>query len=153
MPDDAGSPAHQPSVAVADYLWSTFIERQTNEHVVVIGMGEPYRGWMHLLSTKESFPRSVSGSVAFVPSGVGDHSTSGGVAVPVVGLTRDHDEGLQRWFFHHSRHFVGQSHHFWNKPRPSKRYGRLVKSEETRLQAMLAAHRVTVLEWIEELSS
>lgn len=149
-PDDAGPPMDQPSCQLADYLWSNYIERSPNDHVFVIGMGEPYRGWMHMLSSRANFSQMVSGSVAFVPSGIAENSTPSGVNVPVVGLTREHDDTLQRWFYQHSQHFVGHTHAFWERPRPSRRFGRLVKSPETRLQRMLEDHHDEVFQWIED---
>ena len=60
---------------------------------------------------------------------------------------------IPKWYRDHSWNVIGNSHSAFSPDRvrkPSKRYGHLVRSEKTELQAMLEEHQAEVIEFIEK---
>ena len=105
-----------------------------------------------MLNYPETFWDIVSGTIAIIPSLSSSESTSsGGTGVPVLAAKPINDDDSPKVYHRNSLNFVGKWHSFWDgKKEKKRRYGAVVKSEETGVQQMLDVHAEDILGWIAE---
>ncbi|KUL85164.1 hypothetical protein ZTR_06261 [Talaromyces verruculosus] len=126
---------------LAGYLWDNYIEPNEATHVFFIGVGDAFYGVANLLINRDSIYQRVNSVISFVAEN------------PVRAVASPTQTWLSRWYKDNSLVFVSHTHGVWhneNRRKPSKRYGRLLRSPKTGLNEMLLQHKTEVFTWIEQ---
>ncbi|WEW56248.1 Histone deacetylase hda1 [Emydomyces testavorans] len=126
---------------LAVYLWENYIEANDASQIFFMGVGDAYMGLASLLTKKERVHPRVSGVISFVAEN------------KVRAVSSDTNPWLSKWYKEHSLIYVSYHHNAFKNPetkRPSKRYGRLLRSPKTTLNEMLLSHMKDVTKWIED---
>ncbi|KAJ5688810.1 Histone deacetylase clr3 [Penicillium macrosclerotiorum] len=125
---------------LASYLWDNYIEPNDHREIFFMGIGNAFYGAANLLINRENLYKHVNGIVSFVAEN------------PVRAIASPTQTWLSKWYRDNSLVFVSKTHSVWGNPdrKPSKRYGRLHKSEKTSLSEMLSEHKAEVFEWLAE---
>ncbi|KAI9846152.1 MAG: Histone deacetylase hda1 [Sclerophora amabilis] len=119
------------------YVWENYIQVNEATHVFLMGVGDAHYGIAHLLSTYDCSPE-LKGVVNFI-----DGST-------LRSVRRDTDPFIGDWYYKNSLVFVSGNHGIWSAPKPPKRkFGRVIKSGEKTLNAMLNIHQRSATAWIQ----
>uniref|UniRef100_A0A093V872 Histone deacetylase n=1 Tax=Talaromyces marneffei PM1 TaxID=1077442 RepID=A0A093V872_TALMA len=137
--EDADRPSQTEELA--GYLWDNYIEPNEATHIFFIGVGDAYYGVANLLINRDSIYQRVNSVISFVAEN------------PVRAVASPTQTWLSRWYKDNSLVFVSHTHGVWhneNRRKPSKRYGRLLRSPKTGLNEMLLHHKPEVLTWIDE---
>lgn len=110
-------------------------------HIFLLGIGDAYLGIMTLLNEHRSAADDVTATIAFV----GENA--------LRAVTGD-DERIRR-YYNSSMIFVANDHPVFDQDarKLKRRHGGVVRSQETRLQKMLLAHRETVFERLTEATT
>ncbi|KAL1964360.1 hypothetical protein VTN77DRAFT_7045 [Rasamsonia byssochlamydoides] len=126
---------------LAGYLWDNYIEPNDATHIFFIGIGDAFFGVANLLINRDSIYQRVNSVISFVAEN------------PVRAVASHTQVWLSRWYKDNSLVFVSHTHGVWNnvegRRRPSKRYGRLLRSPKAGLSEMLVHHKNEVFDWIE----
>ncbi|KAJ5177286.1 Histone deacetylase clr3 [Penicillium canariense] len=125
---------------LANYLWDNYIDFHEKREIFFLGIGSAFAGVVNLLINRENLYKRVNGIVSFVAEN------------PVRAVASSTQVWLSKWYRDNSLVFVSESHGLWNNQdrKPSKRYGKLYKSNKTSLNEMMAEHQPQVFEWLAE---
>lgn len=110
------------------------------EQIIFLGIGEAYKAAMHILNSR-AYERLQcwKASACFV------------YHTPIYSVHEEFFSQMGKYYQKRSRIFVHDSHPVWDPERgkkPSKKFGRLVKSDEDSLGRMLWHHREEVQEFL-----
>ncbi|KAL2004581.1 hypothetical protein VTN00DRAFT_3317 [Thermoascus crustaceus] len=126
---------------LAGYLWDNYIEPNEATEIFFIGIGDAFYGVANLLINRDSIYQRINSVISFVAEN------------PVRAIASHTQVWLSRWYKDNSLVYVSHTHGVWNnvegRRKPSKRYGRLIRSPKTGLSEMLVYHKKDVFEWIE----
>ncbi|KAF2280344.1 putative histone deacetylase [Westerdykella ornata] len=142
---DASDARAQQTRLLANYLWENYIEPHDATQVFLMGIGTPYTGLVELLSNNGMSTTEDNG----VQHLIGFISGS-----PIPSIRRATDDYIPLWFYEHTTVFVAYDHLAWDPNRQRKlrkKYGKLVKSSEMALHAMLQAHKREVQELLSRM--
>nr|ABI74745.1 putative histone deacetylase [Monascus purpureus] len=127
---------------LAGYLWDNYIEPNEATEIFFMGIGNAFYGVANLLINRDNLYRRINGVVSFVAEN------------PVRAVASHTQTWLSKWYRENSQVFVSHTHGVWSsgfeRGKPSKRYGQLIKSPATGLSEMLMCHKDEVFKWIEE---
>lgn len=127
---------------LAGYLWDNYIEPNEATQVFFMGIGDAFYGVANLLINRDSIYQRVNSVISFVAEN------------PVRAVASPTQTWLSRWYKDNSLVFVSHAHGVWhtteNRRKPSKRYGRLLRSPKAGLNEMLLHHKTEVYTWIEQ---
>ncbi|CEJ59885.1 Putative Histone deacetylase HdaA [Penicillium brasilianum] len=125
---------------LANYLWDNYIDFFEKRDVFFFGIGSAFAGVVNLLINRENLYKRVNGIVSFVAEN------------PVRAVASSTQVWLSKWYRDNSLVFVSGSHGIWKDQdrKPSKRYGRLYKSEKSTLGEMMTENQQQVFEWLAE---
>ena len=131
---------------LATYLWTNYIEPSTASKIIFMGLGHAFLPVARLLTTIMDIQSRISGVVVAIAKES---------ARPIY--SQD-NEGLSRWYHHHSLVLVSKTHNIWAKEQEQrmknkvlKRFGKLVRCEELNVSSILATHRDEVIEFVREM--
>ncbi|KAJ4289743.1 Histone deacetylase hda1 [Kalmusia sp. IMI 367209] len=140
--DDDGSyiPVHdnehrnQQIKELAAYIWENYIEPHQATQVFFMGIGSAYTGLVDLLGNNEACTDNDS-IVECLVGFVADTS--------VQSIKRAYGDDIADWYYKHARIYVQPNHTVWDPTRTRKlrkKWGKLIRSEKTTLDDMLAHH-------------
>jgi histone deacetylase 6 len=137
---------HQNRIAsteeLASYLWENYIEINDSAHIFFVGVGDAFHGLASLLINRDTIQERVKGVITFVAEN------------PLRPVASQTNVWLSKWYIKHSLVFVSPSHQVWSHEnfakKPSKRYGKLIKSTRTGLNEMLKRHESEVFRFLLE---
>lgn len=125
------------------YLWTNYIELYESEDIILMGTNIGHGAIVHFLRNNgdDKTTRLIKQAVSFI----GD--------TPLLSVKSPTNDNLVQWYWENSRVFVSCEHGYWaqdlgNKKR--KRFGDVTQSPCTTISEMLAEHKDTVLEAIQE---
>jgi len=127
---------------LAVYLWENYIEPNEATEIFFLGVGDAFRGLVNLLINHERVHTRVKSVISFVAEN------------PVRAVSSHTTTWLSKWYKDNSLIFVSHLHSVWapgdNSKKPSKRYGRLIRSPKKGLTEMLQAHKDQVTDFMLE---
>lgn len=137
--------ARKEAEKLTDYIWENYIE--PNEYpggIWLIGAGNAFHCVAKLLADHEGVMGRLNGVIGFICQN------------PLRPINSA-DGRLANWYRERSRIFVSKDHTVWNRPddkdgkkKISKRYGRIIRSEETILNSLMQRHLPEVHEFLRE---
>ncbi|KIW97808.1 uncharacterized protein Z519_01392 [Cladophialophora bantiana CBS 173.52] len=136
--------ARKEGEKLAFYLWENYIEPYDFPWgIVLMGAGHAFHAIAKLVSENERVYSNLVGIVCFISTQpIRPISNPGG------------NHWVSQWYRENSLVFVSAKHSLWKKEkeggRVSKRYGRLVRSEEEVLNQIMMKHKKQVCQWIFE---
>ncbi|KAI1977219.1 Histone deacetylase hda1 [Ophidiomyces ophidiicola] len=106
-----------------------------------MGVGDAFMGLANLLANKDRVYPRIDGVVCFVAENA------------VRAVSSHTNPWLSKWYKENSRVYVSQHHSVFkmadSSKRPSKRYGRILRSARRTLNEMLLEHMGDVTRWLE----
>lgn len=137
--------ARKEAEKLTNYIWENYIEPyEYPGGIWLIGAGNAFHCVAKLLAEHEGIFGRLNGVVGFICQN------------PLRPINST-DSRLASWYREKSRIFVSKEHPVWirsdekdGRKKISKRYGRLVKSEETILNSMMQAHYPEVHAFLQE---
>lgn len=138
---DAADVQKHQSTLLASYIWDNYIAPSENERVFFVGIGNAFQGIARLLGDKQEVHESTAGIVAFIASN------------PLRPVSNENFEirggGLAGWYSQNSLVWVSPTHQVWKREKKlSKKFGNVVKSQETVLGLMVKKHMDEAWRWI-----
>ncbi|KAI1931621.1 Histone deacetylase hda1 [Ophidiomyces ophidiicola] len=131
----------QLSEELAVYLWENYIEPNEATNIFFMGVGDAFMGLANLLANKDRVYPRIDGVVCFVAENA------------VRAVSSHTNPWLSKWYKENSRVYVSQHHSVFrmadSSKRPSKRYGRILRSARRTLNEMLLEHMGDVTRWLE----
>ncbi|KAJ9395721.1 hypothetical protein DTO282F9_7341 [Paecilomyces variotii] len=126
---------------LAGYLWDNYIEPNEATEIFFLGVGDAFYGVANLLINRDSIYQRVNSVISFVAEN------------PVRAIASHTQVWLSKWYKENSLVYVSHAHGVWsnfeNRRKPSKRYGRLLRSPKAGLSEMLEHHKSDVFNWID----
>ncbi|KAI9890989.1 MAG: Histone deacetylase hda1 [Vezdaea aestivalis] len=126
---------------LAIYLWENYIEPNEFAKIALMGMGDSYQSLVHLVNHRsEDIVDRVCAFVAFVAEN------------KLVSVTSDMDAMLSSWYHRNSHIYTAADHPAFdpNRRAPKRKFGKLIRSNDTTLSRMMHAHQDEVFEWLQE---
>ncbi|KIW43996.1 uncharacterized protein PV06_05040 [Exophiala oligosperma] len=132
--------ARKEGEKLAQYLWENYVEPwDFPGGIVLMGAGTAFHALAKLVSENENVYPSLLGIVGFI-------STN-----PIRPIANPSSHWVSHWYRDNSLVYVSQVHSLWKKDKPpSRKYGRLVRSDASVLNVMMKMHEDDVTEWIKE---
>jgi len=123
----------QATETLALYLWENYIEPNESSKIIFLGIGEAFKGILHILNTRnyESLDR-IAGVIAFAAENA------------LRPVSESFIVDFAKWYFRNSRIFVARDHPVWAPERvrkTSRKFGYLIESSVVGLNPMLVRHR------------
>ena len=134
VPPLAESRRREDCSELADYLWNNYIEVGDSSHIFFLGVGNAYYGLTDLFRAQPDVLTNVDKTIGFVCEN------------ELRGVYDPDNDMVARDYYRRSLVFVTHEHPCWDPDRkkPKRRHGQLRRSEKSRLQEMLHAHREEV---------
>ncbi|KAK7182955.1 histone deacetylase [Paraphaeosphaeria sporulosa] len=154
IPEDDGEYVHADTYEeradktkqLAAYIWENYIEPHQATQVFFLGIGSAYIGLIDLLGNNEACTDDngvVEGVIAFVAD----------TSLQSIKRATDDSIAVADWYYTHSKLFVQNNHLCWDPNRarkPRKKWGKLIRSEHTTIDDMLAEHKEEVQQYLLE---
>lgn len=137
--------ARKEAEKLTEYIWENYIE--PNDYpggIWLIGAGHAFHCVAKLLAEHEGVVGRLNGVIGFICKN------------PLRPINSA-DSRLAAWYREKSRIFVSKDHDVWKRPddkdgkkKISKRYGKIIKSDETILNSLMQRHLPEVVEFLKE---
>ncbi|EXJ84628.1 histone deacetylase 6/10 [Capronia epimyces CBS 606.96] len=132
--------ARKEGEKLAAYLWENYVEPYDfRGGTFLMGAGHAFHAVAKLVSENENVYPNLLGIIGFIATN------------PIRPIANPGSHWVSQWYRDNSLVFVSQVHSLWKKDgHPSKRYGKLVRSNGEVLNQMMKIHEHEVFDWIKQ---